>query len=63
MIKDDFTIVRAMVDRAEKEIAMDKDETGNHPYWSSGHKEKAKRAIQTAREILLEIRKGTFPDA
>lgn len=39
------------------EIEQHASEIQEHPSWYSGHKNKAKRAILTAREILLDIAK------
>ena len=52
-----YNLIIAMVNRAKLESAAHKSAVTLSPYWYSGHKNKAKRAIQTARELLLEAGK------
>lgn len=54
----EFNVIISLIDRARKEIELHKQAKKIHPGWDSGHKNKAKRAILTARELLLEESKG-----
>ena len=49
-----YDLIIAMIKRAKAEIEGHTVHQKEYPYWYSGHKNKAKRAIQTARELLLE---------
>lgn len=52
-----YDAIVAMINRANTEIKAHRKEKSVHVYWYSGHKNKAKRAIITAREMLLEAAK------
>jgi hypothetical protein len=52
-----YDLIIAMIKRAKAEIEGHTVHQKEHPYWYSGHKNKAKRAITTARELLLEAEK------
>ena len=55
-MKNRGTIV-LLIERAESEIKAHNEAIKKNSYWNSGHKNKAKRAILTARELLLEASK------
>lgn len=52
-----YDLIIAMIKRAKTEIDKHTTQKKEEPYWYSGHKNKAKRAITTARELLLEAEK------
>ena len=52
-----YEMIIEMVGRANNEILAHRKEKSQHSYWYSGHKNKAKRAIVLARELLLEAAK------
>jgi hypothetical protein len=53
-----YDLIIEMVKRANMEIIAHEQGKKEHPYWYSQHMSKAKRAITTARELLLEASKG-----
>lgn len=57
MSNTDVKITHTMIDRAVDEIKLDAVAREGHKYWYTGHKNKARRAIQMARDMLLELRK------
>jgi hypothetical protein len=50
----EFNTIISLIDRANNEIKRHKKIKKEHPAWYSGHKNKAQRALLTARELLLE---------
>ena len=48
-----YNLIIAMANRAKLESAAHKSAVTLSPYWYSGHKNKAKRAIQTAMDSSL----------
>lgn len=57
-----YDIIIALIVRAKAEMDSHTAKKTEHPYWYSGHKNKAKRAIVTARELLLEAEKEMGAD-
>ncbi len=51
---ENYKMIIALAERANREIKTHNETKKEHPCWYSGHKNKAIRAILTARELLLE---------
>jgi preprotein translocase subunit SecA len=54
---ENYDLIIEMLKRAKAETEAHKQSIKEHPYWYSQHMSKAKRAITTARELLLEASK------